>query len=76
MQDMTNTIAAIRPTRGFMDISVFERTLSLFIPYATNGIATANHSAAQLKGRMPSEMCMAWASPENNSHAASIKMQI
>ena len=59
MQDITNTIAAIRPTRGLTDKSVFERILSFLIPYATNGMAAANHNAAQLNGNMPSEMCMA-----------------
>jgi hypothetical protein len=59
IQDITNTTAAISPTRGLMDKSVFERFLSLFIPYVTKGTATRNHNAAQLNGSMPSEMCMA-----------------
>ena len=61
MQEMTNTTAAISPTSGFMARSSFDRSLSRFSPSATNGTATANQSAAQPKGSIPSEMCMAWA---------------
>ncbi|GBE03679.1 hypothetical protein BMS3Abin09_00597 [bacterium BMS3Abin09] len=48
MQEITKTIAAISPTSGLIDRSVFESSLSLLMPYATNGMATANHNSAQL----------------------------
>ena len=41
--------------------AVVESPLRRLIPIATNGTASTNQRAAQLKGRIPSEMCMAWA---------------
>src|SRR5512135_2820680 len=62
MQDMMKTAAAINPTRGLNERSEPERFLSLCMPSARKGADTAYHSAHQLKGSIPSEMCIAWAS--------------
>jgi len=59
MQEIIKTTAAMRPTRGLKEISVLEIFFNRNNPYVTNGVATANHSAAQLKGSNPSEMCIA-----------------
>ncbi len=59
IQEIMKTTAAINPTRGLNERSTEESFFSLYKPNATNGMATANQSAAQLKGSMPSEMCMA-----------------
>lgn len=63
MQEIMKTTAVMRPTRGLKDISVLDIFFNRNSPYATNGAATANHNAAQLKGSNPSEMCIASALP-------------
>jgi hypothetical protein len=61
MQDMMKTAAAIRPARGLKERSSRARVFTLLMPTARNGTATANHTQAQGNGRIPSEMCIAWA---------------
>jgi hypothetical protein len=62
MQEMIKTTAAINPTRGLKDMSAAESFFSLYNPNATKGAATRNQSAAQSRGRMPSDICIAYAS--------------
>src|SRR5574337_764488 len=61
MQEIMNTTAAISPTSGLNDRSEPDIFFNRYNPYPANGSASINQNAAQLKGRMPSEMCMAWA---------------
>src|SRR4030042_5898308 len=72
---MIKTTAAISPTRGLNDKSTAESFLNLYNPYATNGTAMIDHSAAQLKGNIPSEICMAWAfeTVSSKQHAVSTR---
>jgi hypothetical protein len=67
IQETIKTTAVIRPTKGLNDKSVFEIILSLQLPYATKGIATPNQKAAQLKGKIPSDICMAYESLDSNN---------
>jgi hypothetical protein len=59
MQEMMNTTAATMPASGLLDRSWAERLAKVLNPRARNGAEAANQNAAQLKGRMPSEMCIA-----------------
>src|SRR5208337_399183 len=70
MQEIIKTIAAISPTKGLNDKSVEDIFFNRYNPYATNGAATANHNTAQLKGNIPSEICIASASEAANIPAA------
>ena len=72
MHEMIKTTAAISPTRGLNDKSTAESFLNLYNPYATKGAARIDQSAAQLKGSIPSEICMAWAFGAVNSKQPSI----
>ena len=61
MQEMIKTTAAITPTSGLNERSVLDSFFNRYNPYPANGIATANHKSAQFHGKIPSEICMAWA---------------
>ncbi|GLI38509.1 hypothetical protein GHYDROH2_20100 [Geobacter hydrogenophilus] len=61
MQEMMKTTAAMSPTSGFVERSSRDISFRRRSPTARNGAATANQRSAQPKGRIPSEMCMAWA---------------
>lgn len=67
IQEIMKTTAAINPTRGLNERSITESFFNLYNPYTTNGTATKDHNAAQLKGKIPSEICIANASVANKT---------
>jgi hypothetical protein len=73
MHEMIKTTAAISPARGLKERSSRERLFKLYSPYATKGMARTNQKAAQPNGRMPSEMCIAYAVFADNTVEQQIK---
>jgi hypothetical protein len=58
MHEMKKITAAISPNKGLAERAFFAISFTVCKPMATSEVATANYTRAQLKGRMPSEMCM------------------
>src|SRR3989338_10178585 len=60
IQEMTKISAPIIPKSGLKPGVNFDLVLMSKIPFIRKGAATRYQTKAQLKGRMPSEMCMAY----------------
>jgi hypothetical protein len=61
IQEITKTTAVINPRRGLNDKSSLAASLSFRKPRKMKGIATTYQNAAQLNGKIPSEICIAYA---------------
>ena len=59
MQEMIKTTAVISPTSGLKERSFSDILRSRYSPKPTKGATRTNQTAAQLNGRIPSEICMA-----------------